>query len=100
MDYTKVMLAIIDLIGIIIATVMVPWMKSKFTNEQLSNFQAWVRIGVAAAEQLFTKEEREEKKQYVVDFLNSKGVRFNEDEIDKAIEAEVLHLHNALESAA
>lgn len=95
-DFTKVLLALLELIGVVIATVVVPWVKTKLTNEQLNNLQAWVRIGVAAAEQLFTKEEAEEKKAYVVDFLHSKGFKFNEDEIDKAIEAEVLRLHNAL----
>ena len=53
----------------------------------------WVNIAVEAAEMIYVGAGRdEEKKQYVIDFLNSKGFTLNTAEIENLIEAAVLEL--------
>lgn len=53
----------------------------------------WVNIAVEAAEMIYTGTGRgEEKKQYVLDFLNSKGFTLNTAEIENLIEPAVLQL--------
>ena len=53
----------------------------------------WVNVAVEAAEMIYTGTGRgEEKKQYVLDFLNSKGFTLNTAEIENLIEPAVLQL--------
>ena len=55
---------------------------------------AAVKIGVAAAEQLYVGQGRgEEKKQYVLDFLKQKGFKVDEESVVNAIEAIVKQLN-------
>lgn len=54
-----------------------------------------MRIAVAAAEQLWKGSEKAgaEKKQYVIEFLKSKGLTVDFEELDAMIEAEVYSLY-------
>ena len=55
---------------------------------------AWAKIGVAAAEQIYVRQGRgDEKKQYVLEFLKSKGFDLNEESVNNAIEAAVKQLN-------
>lgn len=68
-------------------------MKTKVSAEQLETIKFWVNIAVEAAEMIYTGTGRgEEKKAYVLKFLNSKGFTLNTEEIDNLIEAAVLKL--------
>ena len=72
---------------------LIPYIKEKVTAEQLATIKLWVKVAVQAAEMLYTGSGRgEEKKKYVVEFLNSKGFTLNTEEIDNLIEAAVLEL--------
>lgn len=55
---------------------------------------AWAKIGIAAAEQIYVGQGRgDEKKQYVLEFLKSKGFDLNEESVNNAIEAAVKQLN-------
>lgn len=61
---------------------------------QLEELLEWVKIGVAAAEQLYKGQGRgEEKKKYVLEFLASMGFTVDEEAINAAIEAAVNQLN-------
>jgi len=51
---------------------------------------------VAAAEQIYNSDEGQKKKAYVISLLEKQGYTANTSEIDAAIEAAVLKLHNTL----
>ena len=53
-----------------------------------------------AAQQLYHQLDGEERKKYVLDFLAQKGYDVSSEEIENAIEAAVLKLHQELEAAA
>lgn len=92
-DITPIINALILLIATIISVVLVPWIKSKTTASQLQELVAWAKIGVQAAEQIYRGVGRgEEKKAHVIEFLNSKGLTFDEESINNAIEAAVKQL--------
>lgn len=95
-DITKIVLLIVEILGVVCSAFLIPWLKTKLGTARLNKMLQWVSIGVAAAEQLFTKEQYQEKKQYVLDFLKEKGYKVDLKEIDAAIEAEVIRLHNEL----
>lgn len=93
-DITPVINAAIALIGAGVSVFLIPWLKSQTTEAQRKELTAWVKIGVAAAEQLYKGAGRgEEKKQYVLEFLKSKGFDLNEESVNNAIEAAVKQLN-------
>ena len=91
-DLTQIILAIITLIGGIIARYLIPWIKDKLTDHQYEVFNGLVRTGVYAAEQLFSSEQWREKKAYVVNLLKENGYTVDETAVDALIEATVREL--------
>ena len=96
-DITPIIEAVAALIGVIITCVLIPYIKSKTTTEQQKEINAWVKIAVSAAEQLFTGSGRgEEKKAYVIAWLKERGITVDEAELDALIEAAVYELAQGL----
>lgn len=96
-DITPIIEAVAALIGVIITCVLIPYIKSKATTEQQKEINAWVKIAVSAAEQLFTGSGRgEEKKAYVIAWLKERGITVDEAELDALIEAAVYELEQGL----
>ena len=93
-DITPIVNAAIALIGAGVSVFLIPWLKSQTTEAQRKELTAWVKIGVAAAEQIYVGQGRgDEKKQYVLEFLKSKGFDLNEESVNNAIEAAVKQLN-------
>lgn len=93
-DITPIINAVIALAAAGVTVFLIPWIKSKTTDEQRKELLEWVKIGVAAAEQLYKGAGRgEEKKQYVIDFLKQKGFKVDEESVSNAIEAAVKQLN-------
>ena len=93
-DITPIINAVIALIAAIITVFLIPWIKSKVEAEKLSKITSWVRIAVDAAEQIYKESGMgEQKKQYVLDFLEGKGFTIDPNSIDAMIEAAVLSLN-------
>lgn len=91
-DLTQIILAIITLISAVLTGFVIPWLKNKLTDHQYDMLSALVRVGVFAAEQIFTTEQWKEKKQYVVDLLEENGYTVNTTAVDALIEATVREL--------
>lgn len=93
-DYTPLIQAVITLISLVITGFIVPLLKRKLSNEKLDELKKWVSIAVKAAEQLYESKTGQQKKEFVVAFLLSKGIVFDVDEVNALIEAEVYKLKN------
>ena len=91
-DLTQIILAIITLISAVLTGFVIPWLKNKLTDHQYEVFNGLVRVGVFAAEQLFTSEQWKEKKQYVVNLLLENGYSVDATAVDALIEATVREL--------
>ena len=92
-DLTSIANAVIALIAAIITAFVIPWIRSKTTAAQFEKIKMWVTVAVEAAEQLYNGTGRgEEKKAYVVKFLQEKGFTIDPDSLDKLIEAAVFNL--------
>jgi len=90
----KIILALIGLLGTIITYIVIPYIKSKTTKEQRESVVFWVQIAVNAAEQIYIGEgQGKDKKQYVIELLNSKGIQITEDQLDVLIEAAVFEMN-------
>lgn len=94
-DITPIVEAIIALVGAIVSAILIPYIKSKTSKEQQDEIEQWVKIAVAAAEQIYAGSGRgEEKKAYVLDWLTSHGLKVDEKKLDALIEAAVYGLKN------
>lgn len=92
-DITPIVEAVVALIGVVITCIVIPYVRSKTTAQQREELNAWIKIAVAAAEQLYQGSGRgEEKKQYVLEWLEDHNITVDEDRIDALIEAAVYEL--------
>ena len=94
-DITPIIEAVIALAGVVVSCVLIPYIKSKTTAEQQKEINAWVKIAVSAAEQIYVGSGRgEEKKAYVIKRLREHGITVDEAKLDALIEAAVYELTN------
>ena len=93
MDWDTIVKIALTLISAIITGVVIPWLRTKTTAAQREQIAAWVKIAVAAAEQVIIGSKRgEEKKEYVKNWLRTHGIDPDKIEIDAMIEAAVFEL--------
>ena len=96
-DITVIIEAAFALIGVIITAIVIPFIRSKTTVAQQQQINSWVKIAVAAAEQIYIGSGRgTEKKAHVLNFLNSKGVTLDVESVDAMIEAAVYELTHGI----
>ena len=99
MELTEILNAVITLVTALVSAFVIPWLREKYSTQQLERMVLWADIAVAAAEQLYGDLDGEKKRQYVLDFLNGRGCKVDEEAVEKALEAAVLRLHNQLKGA-
>ena len=97
-NWDPIINAVIALVATIISVVVVPKVKKlleeKLSKEQRENLISMVRIAVKAAEQIYGSKTGEQKKNFVLSYLNSKGINFDIDDVSQMIESEVYNLSN------
>lgn len=99
-DLTPIINAVIALLAAVITAFVVPWIKRNTTQKDRETMLAWVEIAVAAAQQLYHELDGAKRKEYVLEFLATKGYSMDDTALDNAIEAAVLELHRELEVGA
>lgn len=71
-DLTPVVNALITLLGLLLTTFLIPWIKLKVSTEKLEQVKKWTAVGVKAAEMIYKESGMgEAKKNYVRKFLES-----------------------------
>lgn len=96
---TKVTECVLTVIVLIVSAYVIPWLKTKISEEKLEELEKFCEQAVRAAEQLYTPEEYKLKKAYVLSLINEQieklGIGLNEAEIDAIIEGIVNYVkHN------
>ncbi len=90
---------LIPLLGAILTYLIVPLILQKTTRQQRENIYFWVTVAVQAAEMIYKeKGQGKLKKEYVVTFLQSKGINITIQELNVLIEAAVKELNMAQEA--
>ena len=89
------MIAVIGIIVAVAARYAIPFLKEKYGEAKLNNIAKWVKIAVNAAEMIYTESGMgQQKKAYVLEFLNNKGFTVDMDSIENLIESAVLDLNS------
>jgi len=92
-DLTPVCTALIALASALITSFLIPWLREKTDQSQREQLCAWAAIAVQAAEQMFVGVGRgQEKKLYALQWLEERGLTFDPEALDAAIEAAVYRL--------
>ncbi len=91
-DLTGIFEALIALVSSIVTVFLIPWLKTKLTNEQLNKAHSIVQIGVFAAEKLYGAGRGAEKFAYVEELLSAKKIKLDTKTLTAMIEAEVKKL--------
>lgn len=92
-DATTIIEALVALIAAVISAIVIPYIKSKTTAQQQAQLVSWVKIAVAAAEQIYAGSGRgEEKKAYVLDWLQAHNITVDESKLNALIESAVFAL--------
>lgn len=91
-DLTPVLQAVVSLSATVITVIFIPYIKSKVSAQKQEQLQLWAKIGVAAAEQVYAAGSGEQKKRYVLNFLESQGFKVDANTLSTLIESEVKHL--------
>lgn len=92
-DITTIIEAVFALIVTVITAIVIPYIKSKTNAQQQAEIASWVKIAVAAAEQIYVGAGRgEEKKAYVLEWLAARNITVDADKLDAMIEAAVYAL--------
>ena len=77
-DITEIVVAVLGLLGLIVTTVLVPWIKSKMTNEQWQMIVNYAYAGVQAAEIIFNAQGQGEAKfEWVTDYIEQRCAEHN-----------------------
>lgn len=96
-DITQITEAVFALIGVVTASVVIPYIRSRTTAQQRAEINAWVKIAVSAAEQVYTGSGRgAEKKEFVLSWLYGHGITADGDKLDALIESAVYELKSGI----
>jgi LL-H family phage holin len=92
-DYTLLFEGVLTILFALITMYFIPWLKTKVSAEELADIIKWVKIAVQAAEMIYNESGMgEAKKAYVKTFLEDKGIKYDERQIDSLIESAVMEL--------
>lgn len=97
----EILIFVITVCGIVITKTIIPYFKQLIKNSEYSDVYDLIEIAVRAAEQKCkTPKQGRSKKAEVYTFishwLDSKGIRLTEDEIDRMIEAAVYSMNEEM----
>jgi len=98
MTADEIIRIIFGILGVLVTSVLVPYLKKKLDITKLDEVKEWINEAVYAAEETFKDPKAgAKKKEYVVAFLNDKGVKIDDQTIDLLIQSAVKLMRTMLE---
>ncbi len=91
-DITPILESLITILCAIITGLLIPYLRKKLSNATFDNISKWVNVAVSCAEQVYGEGKGKDKKQFVLNYLNSKGLTYDQEAIDVLIESAVQKL--------
>lgn len=112
MDITKIILSVLTLLTAIVTSVVIPWVRvkikeaeSKLTEQQQDDLVKWAKIAVDAAEMIYKESgmgaiKKAYVEKFIADYLAKRGLVFDSEQVNLAIESAVLELKKDLKKGA
>ena len=92
-DWSPLFNGLIALAGVILTAYIIPLLKQSLSSKQLENVRLAVNTSVRAAEMLFSTEQGEAKKKWVLDYLASQNIVVDKEQLNALIEEAVYELN-------
>ena len=98
----EIVIMVIEIIFSVIATLvsvyLIPYLKSQTKTKQQEEVLKIVEVAVHAAEQTLKSGtiKKREVTQFVTDWLNERGLKFTEGEVDRLIESAVFNMNTVI----
>jgi len=91
--------AILTIIVTIVSAYVIPYIKQKITAEDMETINYYIQLAVKCADQIYTKDEYKQKKEYVVNYIckvidEKLHIKLTEQDVDTLIEGIVNREHN------
>lgn len=67
--FMQIIGAILTIITALITAYVIPWIRAKATDSQLEQIRRYIELAVRCAEQIYSPEEWETKKEYVMNYI-------------------------------
>ena len=67
--FIKIVSAILTIMVALITGFLIPWLKTKFNGSQLAQIREYTEMAVRCAEQIYTPDQWEQKKEYVLQYV-------------------------------
>lgn len=99
-DITEIIECAVLLVSALMTSFVIPALKQRLSADKREKLIFWTGIAVRAAEQLYGSKTGQQKKDYVVAFLLSKGIVADIDEVTALIESEVYKLTGETEKSS
>ena len=103
LDLTQIVVALIGLLGIIITSVIVPMIKANTSVKTQTIITNIIKTAVYAAQQIYTPEQRREKKEFAMDQvlkgLEQYGIALDKESVSDAIEAALKEIKTAIDGS-
>ena len=95
-DVTTIIEVIVSIIATVVGTFLIPYIKRKASAEKLAEVVKWLEIACYAAEEAARTGliDKEAKYGYAKDFLESRGIKFDEVTTEALINSTVYDLFN------
>lgn len=91
-DLTPVFQSIIALLAALVTYKLIPWIRSKVTEQQFANLEVAARVAVYAAEQIFSSVDKDKKLEYAIDQVAKAGFNLDVATVRAAVEKAVYEL--------
>lgn len=97
--FMKIAGAVLTILAAIITAYIIPAIKSHINQKDIDTLMYYLSIAIKCADQIFTREQWEEKKQYVFDYITkvvneNLNINLNEKDINVLIEGMVNEIHD------
>ncbi|MGN1202812.1 MAG: phage holin, LLH family, partial [Eubacterium sp.] len=80
-DITEIIIALIGvlltIITSVIVPVVVPWLKTKLSTNQIEIIKQLASVAVYAAQQIYTSDEAQQKKEYAITYVEEELAKYN-----------------------
>ena len=95
MNMNEIISIILSLIGVVLTSAVIPYIRAKTTVEKKKRIYSLIQIAVTAAEQVIQGENKgNERFGYVLTCVENCGIKLDGSELKAIIESEVYNLNN------
>lgn len=90
--------AVLTIIITLVSAYVIPYLKQKISAEDLATLKSYIELAVRCADQIYTVEEWQEKKQYVKDYIikvvdEKLHIKLTDADLETLIEGCVRQIH-------